>query len=115
MDSTPAFLRGTFAFEGEGLERPLRLPEAAYIVPYDKRAQLIYFRAGHSADQLVNVVLVRDGEPMRYFPLGARSAMHVPLALIEDLMPDSQIEVHLAAPVAVSGTLILDIGLMEIS
>jgi len=114
MDSTPAFLRGTFTFEGEGLDRPLGLSEATYVVPYDKRAQLIYFRAGHSADQLVNIVLVRDAEPMRYFPLGAKSAMHVSLALIEDLMPDSQIEIHLAAPIATHGTLILDIGLMEI-
>jgi assimilatory nitrate reductase catalytic subunit len=58
---------------------------------------------------------MRDGAPMRYFPLGAKSAMHVPLAVVEDLMPESGLEVHIAAPEGVSGTLVLDLGLMEIA
>ena len=40
--------------------------------------------------------------------------MHVPLAVVEDLQPDTVIEVYFAAPAGVSGTLVLDIGLIEI-
>ena len=41
---------------------------------------------------------MRDGKPMRIFPIGAKAAMHVPLAVVEDLMPDSKVEVFVAAP-----------------
>jgi hypothetical protein len=50
---------------------------------------------------------------MRYFPLGAKGAIHVPLAVVEDLHPESSLEVLLAAPAGVSGTVVIDIGLME--
>ena len=75
MDSTPRFLQGVFGFEGERPRhaRP-RSTGATYTVPADKRAQLIYLRAGNSADELIYLVLMRDGKLMRYFPLGAKSA-----------------------------------------
>jgi hypothetical protein len=37
----------------------------------------------------------------------------VPLAVVEDLQPDSKIEVVAAASEGVTGSLVLDIGLME--
>lgn len=115
MDSIPRFLQGVFPFTGAGLTRPLPLAdEAVYRVPSDRRAQLIYFRAGSSAGDLVNLVLTRDGKLLRYFPLGAHGAMHVSLAVVEDLMPDTKIEVAIAAPEGVSGTVVLDIGFVEI-
>jgi hypothetical protein len=86
METTPRFLNGVFQFEGRGLTAPALLhPSLTYTVPSDRRAQLIYFRAGHSADALVNLVLLRAGKPMRMFPLGAKGAMHVPLAVVEDI------------------------------
>ena len=115
MDSIPAFLQGTFGFEGQGLDVPGSLAGASYTVPGDKRAQLIYFRAGHSADELVNLVLTLDGAPMRNFPLGARSAMHVPLAVVEDLLPESTLELMIAAPAGTTGTVVVDLGFMEIA
>lgn len=115
MDAIPRVIPGGVAFAGEGLARPLPLDDRlAYRVPGDKRAQLLYFRAGSSADDLVNLVLVRDGKLMRNFPIGARSAMHVPLAVVEDLPPETRLEVLLAAPAGATGTVVLDIGLVEV-
>src|SRR5688572_17144591 len=53
MDSIACFLQGVFTFSGAGLAKPLPLADGlAYAVPADRRAQLIYFRAGSSADDL---------------------------------------------------------------
>ncbi len=113
--STPRIITGIFAFTGAGLQRPVPLDAATtYTVPADHRAQLIYIRAGNSSDALVALALMRDGTPMRLFPIGARAAMHVPLAVVEDLFPESVLTLHLAAPEGVSGHVVLDMGLMEV-
>ncbi len=70
--------------------------------------------AGNSADALADLALMRDGRPMRLFPVGARAAMHVPLAVVEDISPEAKIEVFLAAPQGAQGQVVLDIGLMEV-
>lgn len=115
MEATPRFLRGVTPFKGVGFEKPVPVdPELTYVVPSDKRAQLIYLRAGNSSAELVNLVLLRDGRIMRYFPIGAKSSQHVPLVVVEDLSPDTKLEVLLAAPAGVFGHLIVDIGLHEI-
>jgi hypothetical protein len=115
METTPQFLHGVFSFSGKGLGRSEPLdPALGYTVPSDKRSQLIYFRAGNSADALVAVSLMRDGKLMRIFPIGAKAAVHVPLAVVEDLFPDSRLDVYVAAPEGVSGQIVLDIGLIEI-
>jgi hypothetical protein len=112
---TPKFLQGLFSFEGKGLDQPLSpMPRLSYRVPFDKRAQLLYCRAGNSCPELIYLLITRDGKPMRYFPLGAKSDCHVPLAVVEDLRPDTELEVLVAAPASVSGTVVLDIGLVEI-
>jgi assimilatory nitrate reductase catalytic subunit len=84
------------------------------VVPPGLQAQLVYFRGGNSSSELVYVVLVRDGDPMRYFPMGARGDSHVSLRVVEDLLSDTRLEVHLAAPEASSGFAVIDIGLVEI-
>ena len=115
MSSMPRFIQGVFTFEGRGLETPLTLgPKASYSVPGDKRAQLVYLRAGNSCAELINLSLLRDGKPMRLFPLGAKSSVHVPLAVVEDLFPDSKLELQLAAPLHTAGSLVLDMGLVEL-
>lgn len=115
MDSIPRFIQGVADFTGEGLAKPLPLDDRlSYRVPADKRSQLIYFRAGNSCESLVNLVLVRDGKLMRNFPIGAKASMHVSLAVVEDLMPETRLEVLLAAPLGVTGTVVLDIGLVEV-
>lgn len=115
MDSVPRFLQGVFPFTGQGFGTAVPLsPDLAYTVPADKRTQLIYLRAGNSTDELVTLVLMRDGKRMRYFPLGAKSTAHVSLAVVEDLFPETRLEVAVAAPEGVTGTVVLDVGLMEI-
>jgi hypothetical protein len=115
IDSIPRFMNGAFAFQGAGFDRPRLLdPSLVYTVPADKRAQLIYLRVGNSSPELAFVSIVLGGKPMRVFPVGARAAIHVPLAVVEDLEPDTVIQVFFGAPEGVSGTLVLDIGLIEI-
>lgn len=115
MLENPRFIQGVFVFEGRGLERPEPLrPAASYVTPRDRRAQLVYFRGGNSAPEMVYVVLRQNERPMRYFPIGAKSAMHVPLAIVEDILPEAHVDILLAAPEGVRGTLLLDIGLVEV-
>ncbi len=115
MYSKPTFIQGVREFTGIGLIEPQPFSEVLeYIVPSGRRSQLIYFRAGNSSAEMVCVVLLRDGKPMRYFPIGARSSVHIALAVVEDMMADTRLEVVIAAPAGVSGSLIVDIGLMEI-
>ncbi len=115
ISSTPRIIAGVFGFTGAGLMQPVPLdPATTYTVPADHRAQLVYLRAGNSTDALVTLVLMRDGTPMRLFPIGARAAQHVPLAVVEDLFPESVLTVHVAAPEGVAGHVVLDMGLMEV-
>jgi hypothetical protein len=52
---------------------------------------------------------------MRFFPVGAKSSIHVALAVLEDLSPGSVIEVLASAPKGVKATAVLDVGFMEIA
>lgn len=115
MDATPRFLQAISTFEGEGLDEYLPVePPLTYTVPDGAQAQCVYFRGGNSSDELVCVVLVRDGRPMRLFPIGARNAIHVPLRVTEDLLSDTRLDVHLSAPAGARGTVVIDIGLLEL-
>ncbi len=115
IDSTPRFLNGAFPFQGTGYTTPALLdPSLVYVVPADKRAQLIYLRGGNSSSELAYLMLMQDGKPARTFPIGAKASTHVPLAVVEDLQPDTKIEVFFGAAPGVSGTLILDLGIVEI-
>lgn len=115
METTPRFLNGVYAFAGSGLESSSPLGAGlSYTVPSDKRSQMIYFRAGNSAPEMVAVSLMKDGHSFRTFPIAARGSVHVPLAVVEDLMPDSVISVNVAAPAGVAGQIVLDVGLIEI-
>jgi hypothetical protein len=112
----PTFIQGLFELEGKGLIRAMSFPTpATYKVPQDKRAQTIYFRAGNSCAEMIYLVLTRGGKPMRYFPVGAKDAIHVPLAVLEDLSPGSVVEVLVAAPAGLKSTVVLDVGFMEIA
>ncbi|MBS1877523.1 MAG: molybdopterin oxidoreductase [Acidobacteria bacterium] len=115
MTEQPAFIQGVFAFEGKGLATPAPFSApAVYKVPEDRRSQTVYFRAGNASDELISFVLTRDGVIMRYFPVGARSSLHVALAVLEDLSPGSVIEVLASAPAGLKGEAVVDVGFMEI-
>ena len=115
MLEKPAFIQGLYSFEGRGLANPISFePPVTYVVPFDKRAQTIYFRAGNPAAEMIYMVLTRGSKPMRYFPVGAKGAVHIPLAVLEDIAPQSKVEVLIAAPEGMKGSILLDIGFMEI-
>jgi hypothetical protein len=115
VHSIPRFLQGVFPFEGKGLDQPVPLaPDLAYVVPDGVAAQAVYFRGGNAAAELICVLLVRDGAPMRYFPIGAKGDVHVQLRVVEDLVAGTGLELWLAAPVGVIGTVIVDLGLVEV-
>ena len=115
MISRPAFLQGAYPFEGSGLDKPAPLhPDLAYTVPAGVITQPLYFRGGNATDELVTMVLVRNGAPMRYFPIGARASCHVQLAVVEDIEDGSVLELHLAAPDGLTGTVVVDLGLVEV-
>lgn len=111
-----AFIQGLFSFEGSGLEKPVSFqPPVTYKVPPDKRAQTIYFRGGNPTTELVYVVLTRGGKPMRYFPIGAKAGIHVPLAVVEDISPGTPVELLIAAPAGLKSSVLIDIGMLEIA
>jgi assimilatory nitrate reductase catalytic subunit len=115
MHSSPRFLQGIFPFEGQGVDKPVLLhDDLTYTVPAGITTQPLYFRGGNSTDELVTVVLVRDGAPMRYFPIGAKSDTHVALAVVEDIEDGTVLELQLAAPEGLAGTVVVDLGLVEV-
>jgi len=115
VQSTPRFLQGVFAFEGKGIESPVPLGDAlTYAVPAGVITQPVYFRGGNTTGELICVVLMRDGKPMRYFPIGAKSDVHVPLRVVEDLDGGTVIELLVAAPEGGAGSIVVDLGLVEV-
>lgn len=115
MLSTPRFLQGIYEFTGHGVDKPALLhPDLRYTVPAGVTSQPLYFRGGNATDELVTVVLVRDGAPTRYFPLGAKASSHVSLRVVEDIEEGTTLELHLAAPDGLTGTVVVDLGLVEV-
>lgn len=115
MISKPTFLQGIYSFEGQGSDKPALLhADLTYTVPAGVTTQPLYFRGGNATDELITILLVRDGVPMRYFPIGARASTHVALAVVEDIEDGSTLELHVAAPEALTGTVVIDLGLVEV-
>jgi hypothetical protein len=50
---------------------------------------------------------------MRYFPISAGGSNHVPLAIVDELQPGT--EASVTAACEGSGTLILDVGILEVN
>ncbi|GAB5077425.1 hypothetical protein ARTHROSP310_05670 [Arthrobacter sp. AD-310] len=108
------FLQGIYPFHGVGMDKLFPIhSELSHYVPDGVINQTLYFRGGNSSPELIAVVLMRNGVPMRYFPIGAKSDVHVPLRVVEDIDAGSAIELYLAAPEGVRGTVVLDLGMVE--
>ncbi|MCJ2125894.1 molybdopterin oxidoreductase [Methylobacterium sp. J-077] len=115
MESIPKFLQGVFEYFGSGLDKSALLASTLiYTVPSTKRAQFVYLRAGNSGPELICLSLVIAGKAARYLPIGAKAGMNVPLTIVEDLPPDTQVEVHFSAPEGATGQVVVDVGLLEI-
>ncbi|SDX40341.1 hypothetical protein SAMN04487917_101130 [Arthrobacter sp. yr096] len=114
MISQNLFLQGIYHFEGTGLEKPVPIhSELSHFVPDGVVNQTLYFRGGNSSAELITVVLMRDRIPMRYFPIGAKGDVHVPLRVVEDIDGGSVIELFVVAPAGVRGTVVVDLGMVE--
>jgi assimilatory nitrate reductase catalytic subunit len=112
----PRFLQGVFPFLGAGFHVPSLLNSAlTYTVPDGRLARLLYVRAGNLSDEMTYLSVVRDERPMRYFPIQARGDVHVTLAITEDIEAGSRLEVHFAAPEGLAGSMVLDVGLVELA
>src|SRR3954447_4541311 len=112
--SVPRFLQGFFSFTGKGFDAPCSLdPALRYVVPAGATTQPVYFRGGNSSEEMITVVLMRDGAPMRYFPIAAKGSTHVSLRVVEDLLSDPVLELFLAADEDASGTVVVDLGMVE--
>lgn len=98
--------------EGEGLNSPSPLG-LTYTVPQGCTAGVQYVRAGNAADGMVNITLLKDGKAMRYFPVAAGSSMHVPLSIVDELRPGTEVSVSAAGEA--SGPLVLDVGVLEVT
>ena len=114
MISTHTFLQGVFPFSGDGLDAFAPIGRGlCHRVPDGTFCQALYFRGGNSTDELIVAALIRDNAVMRLFPIGARSDVHVPLRVVEDIDGGSIVELRLAAPAGTDGTVVVDLGLVE--
>jgi hypothetical protein len=75
---------------------------------------LIYCRIGNPTGEFLYLVLRRNGQSMRLFPCGAKSGIHVPLAIIDDILPDTVPELVIAAPAGLAAKVMIDMGFVEI-
>lgn len=115
MSETPQFIQGVYVFRGAGLTRAVPLqPAATHKVPFDKRAQLVYLRAGNSTNEMIFISLKRGDQTIRLFPIGSKGAIHVPLAIVEDIDPESQLELCVGAQEGLDGSVVIDLGLVEL-
>jgi assimilatory nitrate reductase catalytic subunit len=110
-EGQPVLLQTLTVIEGSGLDAPQPLG-LSYTVPRERTAGMFYFRAGSSVSGMVNISVMRDSKLMRYFPVAPNSAIHVSLAIVEELPAGTRIDILAAAEG--SGTLILDIGYLEV-
>lgn len=111
MPYATVLLQTITTVEGEGLNSPSPL-NLTYTASQGCTAGVQYVRAGNASGGMVNVTLLKDGKVMRYFPVAARSSTHVPLSIVEEVQPGTEVSVSAAGES--SGTLILDIGILEV-
>ncbi|CAA9443935.1 MAG: hypothetical protein AVDCRST_MAG28-792 [uncultured Rubrobacteraceae bacterium] len=112
MAYTTVLLQTITEIQGEGLNSPTPL-NLYYTVPQGCTAGVQYVRAGSTVGGMLNITLLQNGKVMRYIPVAAGSATHVPLAIVDELQPGTEVSVAVAAEG--SGTLILDIGVLEVN
>ncbi len=110
----PRFLQGVYPFAGRGVFDLGPLNDAlCYQVPAGKAAEVLYVRAGNLSDDILYLALSVNGQAVRYFPVGPKADFHVPLSIVESYPAGSRIEVCLAAPRGLTGTVVVDVGILE--
>lgn len=114
MAYTTVLLQKIFTYEGTGLDaQPSLIEDLAYTVAQGCTSGVQYVRAGNASEGMALVTLMKNGEAMRLFPISAGGTVHVPLAIVDDLKPGTDITVLVSGES--SGTVVLDIGILEVS
>jgi assimilatory nitrate reductase catalytic subunit len=112
--AAPRFLQGVYPFAGRGFFDVGPLNDAlCYVVPEGAKAEVIYFRGGNLSDDLIYLALCVNSLPVRYFPVGPKADFHVPLSITETHPAGARIEVGLAAPRGLNGSVVVDVGILE--
>lgn len=112
--AVPRFLQGVYPFAGRGFFDVGPLGDAlSYVVPEGAAAEVIYFRGGNLSDDLIYLALCVNGLPVRYFPVGPKADFHVPLSITETHLAGAKIDVGLAAPRGLNGSVVVDVGILE--
>ena len=112
MAYTTILLQTITDIEGEGIDSPQDL-NLTYSVSQGCTAGVQYVRAGNTTEGMINITVFKDGKAMRYVPVAAGGAIHVPLAIVDELQPGTEISITVAAEG--SGKLILDVGFLEVN
>ena len=112
---TPRFLQGVFPFAGRGVHETVPLDDILdYTVPAGRVAEIIYFRAGNFSEDIIYLTVSVDGTPSRYFPVGPKADVHVPLAIVEQHGQGKRLQIGIGAPRGLAGSVVLDIGMLEL-
>jgi hypothetical protein len=82
--------------EGEGIDSPQDL-NLTYTVSQGCTAGVQYVRRGNTTEGMINITVLKDGKAMRYVPVAAGGAMNVPLAIVDELQPGTEISIAAAA------------------
>jgi hypothetical protein len=109
---TTVLLQTITDIEGEGIDSPQDL-YLTYSVSQGCTAGVQYVRAGNTTEGMINITVLKDGKAMRYVPVAAGGAIYVPLAIVDELQPGT--EISIAAAAKGSGKLILDVGILEVN
>lgn len=112
MAYTTVLLQTITDVEGEGIDSPQDL-NLTYSVSQGCTAGVQYVRAGNTTEGMINITVLKDGKAMRYVPVAAGGAIHVPLAIVDELQPGTEVSIGAAAER--SGKLILDVGILEVN
>lgn len=113
MAYTTVLLQKIVPYRGMGLDAPSDVENLTFTVSQGTTAGVQYVRAGNASDGMALVTLLKNGDAMRLFPVSAGGTVHVPLAIVDDLKPGTEITVCVSGEA--SGTLVLDIGILEVS
>ena len=114
-NATAIFLQGIFPFVGHGIHEPLSLNESLrYTVPKGTICEALYFRCGNFSDDLLYLTLNADGVPTRYVPVSPKGDADIAMLALDAYHPDTLIEICIAAPRSLAGSVVVDVGLVAI-
>ena len=97
--------------EGEGIDSSQDL-NLTYGASQGCTAGVPYVRAGNTTEGMINITVLKTARRCATCPSRPRT-MHVPLAIVDELQPGT--EISIAAAAEASGKLILDVGILEVN